>query len=221
MASSPDEPPFLHGAIMAQTYSYDGIIPVFDPAAFVHPAAVVIGDVIVGPGCYVGPGAVLRGDFGRIVLEAGSNVQETCVVHSFPNLEVVVGESGHIGHGAVLHGCRIGRNAMVGMNSVIMDEAIIGENSIVGAMSFVKAGFAVPPNSLVVGSPAKVVRGLSEEEIAWKRRGTAVYQRLALEARDKLVAAAPLARIEPDRRRTRAPEYDPLILERLKLTERP
>jgi phenylacetic acid degradation protein len=202
---------------MAQIYSYDGVIPVIDPAAFVHPAATVIGDVIIGPACYVGPGAVLRGDFGRIVLERGSNVQETCVVHSFPNLEVVIGEAGHIGHGAVLHGCRIGANAMVGMNAVIMDEAVIGENAIVAAMAFVKAGAEIPANSLAVGSPARVVRELTQEEIAWKRQGTAIYQRLALEAKEKLVAAEPLTAPEPDRRRIRAPEYDPLILERMKL----
>ncbi len=138
---------------MVQVYAYDGIVPVVDPTAFVHPAAVLIGDVIVGPACYVGPGAVLRGDFGRIVLEKGSNIQETCVVHSFPNVEVVVGEAGHVGHGAVLHGCRIGRNAMIGMNAVIMDEAVIGENAIVAALSFVKAGEHVPSGSLVVGTP--------------------------------------------------------------------
>ncbi|OCJ09279.1 phenylacetic acid degradation protein PaaY [Rhizobium sp. AC44/96] len=204
---------------MAQVYSYDGIVPVIDKAAFVHPDAVVIGDVIVGPGCYVGPCAVLRGDFGRIVMERGSNVQETCVVHSFPNVEVVIGQDGHIGHGAVLHGCRIGRNAMVGMNAVIMDEAVIGENSIVAAMAFVKAGAEIPPNSLAVGSPARVIRELSEKEIAWKRQGTGVYQRLALEAKDKLQAVEPLTEQEADRRRIVAPEYDPLILERLKFDE--
>ncbi|MEI2301469.1 phenylacetic acid degradation protein PaaY [Ensifer sp. MJa1] len=201
---------------MTQIYAYDGVVPVIDPAAFVHPAAIVTGDVIIGPACYVGPGAVLRGDFGRIVLERGSNVQETCVVHSFPNLDVVVGEEGHIGHGAVLHGCRIGRNAMVGMNAVVMDEAVIGENAIVAAMAFVKAGTEIPANSLAMGSPARVTRELSADEIAWKRQGTAIYQRLALEAKDKLVATEPLSQLEPDRRRIRAPEYDPLILERLK-----
>lgn len=202
---------------MAQIYAYDGVIPVIDPDAFIHPAAIVIGDVIVGAACYVGPGAVLRGDFGRIVLEGGSNVQETCVVHSFPNLDVVVGEEGHIGHGAVLHGCRIGRNALVGMNAVIMDEAVIGENAIVAAMAFVKAGAEIPANSLAVGAPARVVRELTPEEISWKRRGTAIYQRLALEAKEKLAPVSPLTAPEPDRRRIRAPEYDPLILERLKL----
>ncbi len=201
---------------MAQIYSYDGVVPVIDPRAFVHPAAVVIGDVIVGPGCYVGPGAVLRGDFGRIVMERGANLQETCVVHSFPNLEVVIEEDGHVGHGAVLHGCRIGRNAMVGMNAVVMDEAVIGENTIIAALAFVKAGAEIPANSLAVGSPARVVRELSQDEIEWKRQGTGVYQRLAAEARDKLRAAEPLTAPEPDRRRIRAPEYDPLIVARMK-----
>ena len=198
-------------------WSWDGIVPVVDPSAFVHPDATVIGDVIVGPGVYVGPQCVLRGDFGRIEIGPGANVQETCVVHTFPNLGVVVEASGHIGHGAVLHGCRIGRNAMVGMNAVVMDGAEVGENSIVAAMAFVKAGGKIPPRSLAVGSPARVVRELSEAEIDWKTRGTGVYQRLAIEARTKLAPAEPLSAPEPDRRRVRAPDYDPLLVERLKL----
>jgi len=201
---------------MAQIYAYDDVIPVVDPSAFVHPAAVLIGDVIVGPGCYVGPAACLRGDFGRIVMEAGSNLQETCVVHAFPNLETVIEEEGHIGHGAVLHGCRIGRNVLVGMNAVVMDEAVIGENSIVAALAFVKAKEKIPPGSLAVGSPARVVRQLSEQEIAWKREGTGVYQRLAHEAHHKLRAVAPLPAVEENRRRVRAPEFDPLFLAREK-----
>jgi phenylacetic acid degradation protein len=200
--------------MMAKVYSWDGIVPVIDPAAFVHPEAVVIGDVIIGPGVYVGPCAVLRGDFGRIVLHAGSNVQETCVVHSFPGKDVVVEESGHVGHGAVLHGCHIGKNAMVGMNAVIMDEAVVGENTIIAAMAFVKAGAQIPPNSLAVGSPAKVVRELSPEEIAWKRQGTGVYQQLAVEAREKLAPAVALTEVEPDRRKAEAPRYDPLVMAR-------
>ena len=199
---------------MAKVFSWDGIVPVIDPAAFVHPEAVVIGDVIVGPGVYVGPCAVLRGDFGRIVLHEGSNVQETCVIHSFPGKDVVVEESGHIGHGAVLHGCHIGRNAMVGMNAVVMDEAVVGENTIIAAMAFVKAGAQIPPNSLAVGSPAKVVRELSAEEIAWKRQGTGVYQQLAVEAKEKLAPAVALTGMEPDRRRAEAPKYDPLVMAR-------
>ncbi len=196
-------------------YSWDGIVPVIDPAAFVHPEAVVIGDVLIGPACYVGPGAVLRGDFGRIVMETGSNLQETCVIHAFPGRDVVIEEAGHIGHGAVLHGCRIGRNAMVGMNAVVMDEAVVGADSIVAALAFVKAGAVIPPRSLAVGSPAKVLRELSDDEIAWKSQGTAIYQRLALEAPAKLRPAVALTQAEPDRRRAQAPDYEPKILTRL------
>lgn len=206
---------------MSRVYAWDGIIPVIDPAAYVHPEAVVIGDVHIGPTVYVGPGCVLRGDFGRIILKEGSNVQETCVVHSFPGKDVVVEELGHIGHGAVLHGCHIGRNVMVGMNAVIMDEAVIGENSIIAAMAFVKAGAQIPAESLAVGSPAKVLRSLSEDEIEWKRRGTLVYQQLAREAATKLVPATPLTKAEPDRKRAKGPDYDPLLLERKSFSERP
>lgn len=201
-------------------WSWDGVVPVVDRTAFVHPDAVLIGDVIVGAGCYVGAGAVLRGDFGRITLMPGSNFQETCVAHAFPGKDVVVEELGHIGHGAVLHGCRVGRNAMVGMNAVVMDEAVIGENSILGAAAFVKAGAQIPPNSMAVGSPARVIRKLGADEIDWKRRGTGVYQQLALEAPTKLAPVTPLDTVEPDRRRTRAPEYDPLVVERKGFSER-
>ncbi len=196
-------------------YAWDGIVPVIDPAAFVHPEAVVIGDVLIGPACYVGPGAVLRGDFGRIVMQGGSNLQETCVVHAFPGRDVVIGEAGHIGHGAVLHGCRIGRNAMIGMNAVVMDEAEVGDDSIVAALAFVKAGARIPPRSLAVGAPARVQRDLSDDEIAWKSQGTAIYQRLALEAPARLRPAAPLTAPEPDRRRAQAPAYEPKVLSRI------
>lgn len=207
--------------MMARVYAWDSIVPVIDPAAFVHPDAVVIGDVLIGPACYVGPGAVLRGDFGRIVMERGSNLQETCVVHAFPGRDVVIEEAGHIGHGAVLHGCHIGRNAMVGMNAVVMDEAVVGEDSVVAAMAFVKAGAVIPPRSLAVGSPAKVLRALSDTEIAWKSQGTAIYQRLALEARDRLRPATPLTAPEADRRRAEAPAHDPKILSRLSAADGP
>ena len=200
-------------------YAWDGIVPVVDAQAFVHPEAVVIGDVIIGAACYVGPGAVLRGDFGRIVMEVGSNLQETCMVHAFPGRDVVIEEAGHIGHGAVLHGCRIGRGAMVGMNAVVMDEAVVGAESIVAALAFVKAGAVIPPRSLAVGSPARVLRDLTEDEVAWKAQGTAIYQRLALEAPDKLRAAGPLRAVEPDRRRAEAPAYDPKVLARLARSE--
>ena len=198
-------------------WSWDGIVPVIDPTAFVHPDATVIGDVIVGPGVYVGPQCVLRGDFGRIEIGAGANVQETCVVHTFPNLGVVVGPSGHIGHGAVLHGCRIGRNAMVGMNAVVMDEAEIGEDSIVAAMAFVKAGAKIRP----AASPSAPPPGSSASSPTRRSTGRpaapASTSASPLEARDKLAPAEPLAAPEPGRRRVRAPDYDPLIVERLKL----
>lgn len=139
-------------------YSIEGVIPVVDPSAYVHPTAVLIGDVIVGPDCYVGPTACLRGDFGRIVLQRGANVQDTCVIHGFPGHDTVVEENGHIGHGAVLHSCTVRRDALVGMNAVVMDEAVVGEQAIVAACAFVRAGMQIPPRTLAAGLPAKVVR---------------------------------------------------------------
>ncbi|HEY4318905.1 MAG TPA: phenylacetic acid degradation protein PaaY [Herbaspirillum sp.] len=180
-------------------YSLEGVIPVVDPSAYVHPTAILIGDVIVGPDCYVGPAASLRGDFGRIVLQRGANVQDTCVVHSFPEHDTVVEENGHIGHGAVLHSCIVRRNALVGMNAVIMDDAEIGEEAIVAACAFVKAGMLAPPRSLVAGMPAKVVRELSAEEISWKREGTHIYQDLTLRCHASMTEVQPLAAVEENR----------------------
>ena len=199
---------------MAQVFSIDGLVPVVDPSAFVHPTAVLIGDVIVGPGCYVGPNASMRGDFGRIVLEAGSNLQDTCVMHSFPGMDTVVEMNGHIGHGAVLHGCRIGRDVMIGMNAVVMDEAEIGELSIVAAMAFVKSAQKIPPRSLVVGLPAKVLRPLTDEEIAWKQRGTETYQKLAIRSLQSMQPAEPLREMEPNRRRVDPIDFKPLFASR-------
>ena len=161
-------------------YSLDGIVPVVDPSSFVHPRATLIGDVIIGPRCYIGPGAALRGDMGRIVVEAGSNVQDNCVLHTFPAKEVRLEEDSHIGHGAVLHGCTVQRAALVGINAVVMDDVIVGEQSLVGAASFVRAGFIVPPRTLVMGAPARVIRELTAEEIAWKAVGTREYQELTV-----------------------------------------
>ncbi|MNE46032.1 2,3,4,5-tetrahydropyridine-2,6-dicarboxylate N-acetyltransferase [compost metagenome] len=171
------------------------------PTAYVHPTAVLIGDVIVGPGCYIGPLAALRGDFGRIVLEEGANLQDTCVMHGFPDSDTVVERNGHIGHGAVLHGCVIGADALVGMNAVVMDKARIGERSIVSAAAFVKAGFECPPQSLVMGAPAAVKRQLSDEEVAWKQRGTREYQELTRRCLASMVECQPLAEVEAERPR--------------------
>ncbi len=201
---------------MTQIYAYDGLIPVIDTGAFVHEAAVVIGDVIIGPDCYIGPGAVLRGDFGRIRIGEGSNVQETCVVHSFPDQDVTLEPNSHIGHGAVLHGCHICENVLIGMNAVVMDKAVIGKDCIVGALAFIRAGAEFPPAQMIAGAPARILRPLTEDEIDWKRRGTGVYQSLARIAPDKLRKAEPLREEEPNRPRVTAPEFDPLIVERMK-----
>jgi phenylacetic acid degradation protein len=185
---------------MARVYALDGMVPVVDPSAFVHPDAVLIGDVIVGPRCYIGPCAVLRGDFGRIRLMPGVNVQDGCVIHSNLGVEVRIDVDGHIGHGAVIHGCRIGRNALVGMNAVVMDDALVGDNAFVAASAFVPKGMQVPAGVLVAGVPARVVRPLDEEEIASKAKGTRLYQALAQRSLATMVAVEPLACEEPDRR---------------------
>ncbi|MYN30588.1 phenylacetic acid degradation protein PaaY [Duganella levis] len=186
---------------MVKVYEINGVTPVVDPTAYVHPSAVLIGDVIVGPRCYIGPLAALRGDFGRLILEEGANLQDTCVMHGFPGCDTVVERDGHIGHGAVLHGCRIGRNALVGMNSVIMDNAVVGADSIVAAMSFVRAGMEIPPRSLAMGSPAKVARELRDDEIAWKSGGTAQYQELAIRSMQTMRETEALTAPETDRKR--------------------
>ena len=161
---------------MAQIYSYDGLIPVIDPSAFVHPSAVIIGDVIIGRGVYVAPCASLRGDLGRIVIGAGANIQDGVVVHGFPHTDTTIEENGHIGHGAIIHACTLRRNVLVGMNAVVMDLAVVGESAIIAASAFVPARSEVPPKSLAVGVPARVVRTMSDEELAWKREATATYR---------------------------------------------
>src|SRR5579864_3704995 len=195
------------GATMnVRVWSINGVTPVVDPTAFVHPSAVLIGDVLVGAGCYVGPAACLRGDFGRIQLRAGANVQDCCVMHGFPGTDTVVEEEGHIGHGAILHGCIVQKNALIGMNAVVNDNAVIGESAIVAAMAFVKAGMVVPPRMLVAGMPARIVRALTETELAWKIEATQSYQELTRRSLATMQACAPLAVAEPDRKRIELPE---------------
>ena len=187
-------------------YEINGVTPVVDPAAYVHPSAVLIGDVIVAAGCYIGPAACLRGDFGRIEIRAGANLQDTCIAHGFPGTDTIVEEDGHVGHGAVLHGCIVGRNALIGMNAVINDSAQIGESAIVAAMAFVKARMVVPPRTLVAGIPARVMRDLSDAEIAWKVEATKSYQALAVRSLATLRATTPLAAPEAGRKRIELPE---------------
>lgn len=195
---------------MARVFAIDGIVPVVDPTAFVHPTAVLIGDVIIGLGAYVGPCASLRGDFGRIELGPGTNVQDSCTLHSFPGQDCTVLEDGHVGHGAVLHGAVVGRNALIGMNAVLMDGVVVGEGAFVGALAFLKGGFQVPPRMLAAGMPARLVRPLTDQEIAWKSKGTAEYQELARRCRATLVETTPLTATEPDRRRFEASAVAPL-----------
>jgi phenylacetic acid degradation protein len=193
-----------------RVWSINGVTPVVDATAFVHPSAVLIGDVLVGAGCYIGPNACLRGDFGRIDVRAGANLQDCCVMHGFPGTDTVVEEEGHIGHGAILHGCVVQKNALVGMNAVVNDNAVIGESAIVGAMAFVKAGMIVPPRTLVAGVPAKVVRTLTDQELAWKIEGTRSYQELARRSIATMRETEALNVPEPGRKRIDLPELLPL-----------
>jgi phenylacetic acid degradation protein len=191
-------------------YAINGVTPVVDPSAYVHPSAVLIGDVIVGAGCYIGPCASLRGDFGRIDVRAGANLQDGCIAHGFPGTDTMIAEEGHIGHGAILHGCIIEKNALVGMNAVINDSAVIGESAIVAAMAFVKAKMVVPPRTLAAGMPARIVRELTETELAWKIEGTRSYQELTRRSLATMRATAPLSAVEPNRQRIELPELLPL-----------
>ena len=180
---------------MAKVFSIDGVVPVVHPSAFVHPEAVLIGDVRVGPGCYVGPFASLRGDFGTISLEEGANVQDSCTLHCFPGRDTTVEARGHVGHGAVLHGCRVGYDALIGINAVVMDGVEIGPRAFVGAHSFVASGMSVRPGWLALGTPAREIRALTENELAWKVNGTNVYQDLARRCLATLERTEPLSEL--------------------------
>ncbi|MBL4672776.1 MAG: phenylacetic acid degradation protein PaaY [Arenicella sp.] len=159
-------------------YSLNGVTPVIEDGAFVHPDAIIIGDVFIMSGAFVAPMATMRGDFGRLILGQGANLQEHCCMHGFPGTDTIVEENGHIGHGAILHGCTIRKNALIGMNSTILDNATVGENSIIGAGSLLASKTNIPANSLAVGSPAKVIRELRDDEIKWKSEGTRQYHML-------------------------------------------
>lgn len=180
-------------------YEFKGFIPVIHESAFIHPQAAVTGNVVIGKDVYIGPGAAIRGDWGGIVIEDGCNVQENCTIHMFPGVTVFLRASAHIGHGAIIHGAEIGANSMVGMNAVVMDNVKIGAESIIGALSFVKTGTEVPARSLVVGNPAKVVRKVSDEMIAWKTKGTQLYQTLPHSCYESLRPCEPLREIPEDR----------------------
>jgi phenylacetic acid degradation protein len=181
-------------------YSFQGYIPVVHKSSFVHPLAAVTGNVIIGKNCYIGPGAAIRGDWGQIILEDGVNVQENCTIHMFPGKSITLKESAHVGHGAVIHGANLGKNCLIGMNTVIMDDAEIGDESIVGAMAFIKAETKIPKRSLVVGNPAKIVKQVSDKMIAWKTKGTQLYQELPAECHATLKEVEPLRKVPSDRK---------------------
>jgi phenylacetic acid degradation protein len=189
-------------------YQFGNHIPVIHESSFIHPQAAVTGNVIIGKNCYIGPGAALRGDWGQIILEDGCNVQENCTIHMFPGVTVLLKESAHIGHGAVVHGAMIGRNCLVGMNAVIMDNAELGDESIVGALSFIKEGEKIPARSVVVGNPARVVKAVSDEMLAWKTEGTTLYQQLPAACFETLKPVEPL-RVLPADRPVQQPGYKP------------
>ena len=180
-------------------YEFDGFRPVIHESAFIHPNATITGNVIIGRDVYVGPGAALRGDWGAIVIEDGCNVQENCTIHMFPGVTVILKAGAHVGHGAVIHGATLGANCLIGMNAVVMDNAEIGAGSIVGALTFVPAEMKIPERSIVVGNPAKVVKSVSDEMLAWKSEGTKLYQELPANCRSSLKPCQPLREIEPNR----------------------
>lgn len=193
-----------------KVYSIDGITPVVHPEAYVHPTAVLIGDVIVAARAYIGPCACLRGDFGRILVEEGANIQDTCMLHGFPGKDTVVGADVTVGHGAVLHGCVIRRGALVGMNCVVNDNAEVGEDAVVAALAFVRAEARIPARSLAAGIPAKVLRELSEQEIGWKRDNMHLYQQLAVRSATTMQETEALTAVEPGRKRIDIPGSIPL-----------
>lgn len=172
-------------------YEFNGIRPVVHESSFVHPQAAVTGHVLIGRDVYIGPGCALRGDWGKIIIEDGCNVQENCTVHMFPGVTVLLKASAHIGHGAIIHGATIGRNCLIGMNAVVMDEVDLGDECIVGALSFVRQGEKIPPRSLVAGNPAKIIREVSDEMMRWKSEGTGLYQQLPRQCHDSLKPCDP------------------------------
>ncbi|MDQ3051149.1 MAG: transferase hexapeptide repeat family protein [Bacteroidota bacterium] len=180
-------------------YEFNGWVPVVHESAFVHPAATVTGNVIIGKDVYVGPGAAIRGDWGQIIIEDGCNVQENCTIHMFPGVTVLLKENAHIGHGAIIHGATIGKNVLVGMNAVVMDNAQIGDHSIIGALCFVPAETIIPERQVVVGNPAKIIKEASQEMIDWKLEGTKLYQQLPSECKSTLRECEPLRELPADR----------------------
>lgn len=181
-------------------FSFKGFIPVIHKSAFIHPQATIIGNIIIGKDVYVGPSAVIRGDWGGIVIEDGCNIQETCVIHVFPGKTITLKKNAHIGHGAVIHGANIGENVLIGMNAVVMDKAEVGDGSIIGALTFVPSEMQIPSRSVVVGNPAKIVKQVSDEMLEWKTKGTKLYQTLPEDLRKTMKVVKPLRKVPKKRK---------------------
>lgn len=180
-------------------YEFNGYRPVVHPSAFVHPQAAVTGNVVIGADVYIGPGAALRGDWGEIVVKEGCNVQENCTVHMFPGVKVVLHPGAHIGHGAIIHGATVGANCLVGMNAVLMDNVVLGEGCIVGALTFVPADSVWEARQVIVGNPARAVKAVSDEMLAWKTRGTDLYRQLPAQLHATLRPCEPLREVDRSR----------------------
>jgi phenylacetic acid degradation protein len=190
------------------TYSFNDLIPVIHESSFIHPLAAVTGNVIIGKDCYIGPGAALRGDWGKIIIEDGCNVQENCIIHMFPGVTVLLKPGAHIGHGAIIHGATIGKNCLVGMNAVIMDNVELGDECIIGALTFIKQDEKIPTRSLVAGNPGKIIKQVTDEMLAWKTEGTKLYQSLPKEMFESWKECEPLREI-PDHLPLQAKDYKP------------
>lgn len=181
-------------------YEFNGYKPVIDPSSYIHKEATIIGNVIIGKDVYIGPGASIRGDWGKITIKNGCNIQDNCTIHIFPGKDVILEENAHIGHGAIIHGSYIGKNSLIGMNSVIMDDTVIGEECIIGALCFVKGEMKIPNRKIVVGNPAKIKGEVSDDMIKWKKKGTELYQNLPKECRELMKECNPLSKLEKNRK---------------------
>ena len=189
-------------------YEFNGYKPVIHPTSFVHKEATIIGNVIIGKDVYIGPGASLRGDWGQITIEDGCNVQDNCIIHIFPGKDVLLQENAHIGHGAIIHGANIGKNTMIGMNAVIMDDAKVGDECIVGALCFIKGEMQIPNRKIAVGNPAQIKGDVSDDMIAWKTKGTKLYQELPKECKELMKECTPLAETEENRKEKQKITFD-------------
>lgn len=181
-------------------YEFNGYKPVVHETAFVHPQAAVTGNVIIGKDVYIGPGAAIRGDWGKIVIKDGCNVQENCTIHMFPGVTVTLEKSAHVGHGAIIHGAHLCENCLIGMNAVIMDNVKIGKECIIGALAFVPEGMEIPDRKVVVGNPAKIIKDVTDEMASWKTKGTKLYQQLPKELHETFKECEPLREVPKDRK---------------------